>query len=170
MVLKDRRDVKHSHNDSEFKKFKQYNDYLVQMDGCPSKFFQTLEDLKSHRETHDNKLKSVSYYESEVRISIRDATPSQKDSQTSFKDELQKNEPVIKNYECMNLLSQILMKQCKKFLQASLGKSGGSPVFIQTKLGIKQTAQTFEQLYRTFLVVRDIQLAVSDVLKSVQSY
>ena len=84
---------------------KQYNDYLVQKDGCPSKFFSTLGDLTSLRENHDNKLKSVSYYESEVRISIRDATPSQKDRQTSFKDELHKNEPLIKNYECMNLLS-----------------------------------------------------------------
>jgi hypothetical protein len=38
--------------------------------------------------------------------------------------------PLVKNFECMNLLSQVLMKECKKFLEESKDKLGGNPIFI----------------------------------------
>ena len=89
-----------------------------------------------------------------MRKSIHDATPDQKKKQAALENELRKLMPLVKNFECMNLLSQVLMKECKKFLEESKDKLGGNPIFIQSKLSVMQTAETFEQLYNILSVVK----------------
>ena len=80
---------------------------------------------------------------------------------------MRKKMPLIKNIECMNLLSQILMKQCKEFLETSRGKEGPSTIFVQTKLGIMQTADTFDQIYKVLLTIMDIQRQIKKAISDI---
>ena len=86
LILKDRRDVKFEAPQQlpltrpgevpkyveDYKKLKEYNNFLVKQDGQRSEFFERLSDLEAVKESE--KSSAISFYENEIRMSIHDAS------------------------------------------------------------------------------------------------
>ena len=70
----------------------------------------------------------------------------------------------------MNLLSQIVKRQCDKFLKETKGKQGASSSLIQSKLGIMQNAQTFVSLYKLLKLIEETYAKVSERYDQVKGF